>query len=156
MAETSHEIRHDIELTRERVGGTIAALERKVNPKYLLDDHPLAAVGIAFGTGVLLATTGAASRAAHEVKDQFSNGAASVNDRASGALDSLLHSVLTAASGALTAKLSEVLESAVSGATGAGPTQRAAVRPPQAPPPPRIPASSHTSPQSHDTSVHAA
>ncbi|HEV2642192.1 MAG TPA: DUF3618 domain-containing protein [Candidatus Elarobacter sp.] len=115
MAETSHEIRHDIELTRERVGSTIAALERKVNPRYVLDDHPLAAVGVAFGTGVLLATTGAAARAAHEVKDQLSEGATNVNARAGSALDGVLRSILNAASAAIATKLSDVLEGAVSG-----------------------------------------
>lgn len=115
MAETSREIRHDIELTRERVGSTIAALERKVNPRYVLDEHPLAAVGLAFGTGVLLATTGSAARAAHEVKDQLSSGATSMNARAGNAFDGLLHSIVSAASGAIAAKLSDVLEGAVSG-----------------------------------------
>ena len=75
MAETSHEIRREVEVTRERVGDTIAALERKVNPKHVLEDYPLAALGVAFGVGVLIGTTGAGGRAVRTVRSQVRSSA---------------------------------------------------------------------------------
>lgn len=113
MAETSDEIRRQLANTRERVGRTIAALERKVNPRHVLDDHPLAAVGVAFGTGVLLATTGAAKRAAYDVREQIQHQATHVNSSASGALDRLLVSITTTARAAAMAKMMEFMDNSM-------------------------------------------
>ncbi len=116
MAETSDEIRRELENTRERVGSTIAALERKVNPRHVLDDHPLAVVGVAFGTGVLLATTGAAKRAAHDVGYRIQGGAQQVNSSAASAMDRVLHAVMETASAAITAKITELVDTTMKGA----------------------------------------
>lgn len=113
MAETSEQIRRELERTRARVGGTIAALERKVNPRHVLEDHPVAIVGAAFGVGVLLGATGAAEKAAmgtaHTVRAQLDAGAQHVTQHVTRstttALDGLMQSVLSAAATALTAKL---------------------------------------------------
>lgn len=113
MAETSEQIRRDLERTRARVGGTIAALERKVNPRYVLDDHPVAVVGAAFGVGVLLGATGAAQKAAvgaaHEVRDQLRSGTERASQKTSSVVDGIVHTVLSTATAAITAKLTEAM-----------------------------------------------
>lgn len=115
MAETSDEIRRELEGTRERVGSTIAALERKVNPRHVLDDHPLVLLGVAFGTGVLLATTGAAKQAAKDVRSQIRHSAHDVNTNAGSALDRILKAVTQTATTAVTAKLTELVDSSMRG-----------------------------------------
>lgn len=114
MAETSREIRRQIDDTRARIGSTIAAIERKVDPHRIVEEYPLALVGIAFGTGVLLSTTGATGRAVHEVRDQVRQGVAKINDTAGGALDGVIEAVIGAATMAVTEKLSELLHVSVS------------------------------------------
>jgi hypothetical protein len=117
MAETSHEIRRQIEDTRERIGTTIAALERKVNPKRVVDEHALTLVGVAFGTGLLLATTGATGRAVKEVREQVRDGASRINENAGTAVDGVIAAVLGAATGTITTKLTEMLEAALGSST---------------------------------------
>ena len=113
MAETSEQIRRDLERTRARVGGTIAALERKVNPRYVLDDHPVAVVGAAFGVGVLLGATGAAQKAAvgaaHEVRDQLRSGSERASQKTSDVVDGIVHTILSTATAAITAKLTAAM-----------------------------------------------
>ncbi len=109
MAETSHEIRRQIDDTRARLGSTIAAIERKVDPHRIVDEHPLTLVGVAFGVGVLLSTTGATGRAVTEVRDQVKHGATKINDRAGNALDGVIDAIIGAATMAVTEKLSELL-----------------------------------------------
>ena len=115
MAETSHEIRRQIADTRERLGTTIAALEHKVDPRRIVDEHPLTLIGVAFGTGVLLATTGATGRAAREVREQVRGGAHAVNDRAGTMLDRVLNAVIGAATAAITSKINAALNGSVAG-----------------------------------------
>jgi len=57
MAETTSEVRADIEQTRARMSGAITELERKVDVAQRVKDHPWAAVGIAFGAGVALSVS---------------------------------------------------------------------------------------------------
>ena len=109
MAETSHEIRRQIGDTRARLGSTIAAIERKVDPHRIVDEHPLTLVGVVFGAGVLLATTGATGHAVHEVRDQVKHGATKINATAGNALDGVIDAIIGAATMAVTEKLSELL-----------------------------------------------
>ncbi|HEY5087363.1 MAG TPA: DUF3618 domain-containing protein [Gemmatimonadaceae bacterium] len=113
MAETSHEIRRQIANTRARIGTTIAALEHKVDPHRVVDEHPLTLVGVAFGTGLLLGTTGATGRAVKEVRQQVRGGADRINNSAGTALDGLIEAVLGAATATITAKMSELLQVAL-------------------------------------------
>ena len=115
MAETSHEIRHQIADTRARIGTAIAALEHKVDPRRIIDDYPLTLVGVAFGTGLLLATTGATGRAVTEVREQVRDGAGRINNTAGSALDGVVNAVLGAATATITAKLTELLHVALGG-----------------------------------------
>jgi hypothetical protein len=59
MAETTADVRRDIELTRERMSSTLAELEHKLNMMQLVRDHPWSALAIAVGAGVLLSGSGA-------------------------------------------------------------------------------------------------
>jgi hypothetical protein len=54
MAETTADVRRDIELTRERMSSTLDELERKLNVMQVVRDHPWPSVAIAVGAGVLL------------------------------------------------------------------------------------------------------
>ncbi len=64
MAETTADVRRDIELTRERMADTLAQLERKVNVLQIVRDHPWPALAMAAGAGVVLAGSGADAKAA--------------------------------------------------------------------------------------------
>ena len=62
-ADTPSDIERDIALTRNRVSDALGELERKVDPRRALADHPVAAVAIAFTIGVVLGTRNRASGA---------------------------------------------------------------------------------------------
>src|SRR5579872_6229065 len=59
MAETTADVRRDIELTRERMSSTLAELEQKLNVVQIVRDHPWPALALAVGAGVLLSGSGA-------------------------------------------------------------------------------------------------
>jgi uncharacterized membrane protein len=69
MAETTTDVRADIEQTRARMTGAIAELERKIDVSQKVKDHPWAAVGVAFGAGIALSTSRADVRAAKVTAD---------------------------------------------------------------------------------------
>lgn len=64
MAETTADVRRDIELTRERMSSTLNELERKLNVTDVVREHPWPALGMAIGAGVLLSGSGADVKAA--------------------------------------------------------------------------------------------
>src|ERR1043166_1145549 len=64
MAETTDDVRRDIELTRERMSTTLAQLEQKLNVGEMVRDHPWPALALAIGAGVLLSGSGADVKAA--------------------------------------------------------------------------------------------
>jgi hypothetical protein len=64
MPETTTEVRADIEQTKARMSGAIAALEQKVDVAQKVRDHPWAALGLAFGAGIALSASRADERAA--------------------------------------------------------------------------------------------
>ncbi len=63
-AETPAEIERDIALTRERVSGALVELERKVDPRQMIMEHPLVAITAAFAVGVVLGTRGGGKNSA--------------------------------------------------------------------------------------------
>lgn len=130
MAETSHEIRRQIEATRARIGSTIAALEHKVDPHRIVDEHPLTVVGVAFGTGLLLSTTGATGRAVRGVREQVREGAGRINSSAGSALDGIVDAMIGAATATITTKMNDLLQltlgSALKDKGESGSVQRAA------------------------------
>ena len=64
MAETTDDVRRDIELTRERMSSTFAELEQKLNVMEMVKDHPWPAIALAVGAGVLLSGSGSDIKAA--------------------------------------------------------------------------------------------
>ena len=64
MAETTADVRRDIEMTRERISTTLAQLEQKANVSQIVRDHPWPALAAAVGVGVLLSGSKADVKAA--------------------------------------------------------------------------------------------
>lgn len=64
MAETTADVRRDIELTRERMSSTLAQLETKLNLMQIVRDNPWPALALAVGAGVLLSGSSADVKAA--------------------------------------------------------------------------------------------
>ena len=64
MAETTADVRRDIELTRERMSSTLAELEQKLNVADLVRENPWPALALAVGAGVLLSGSTADVKAA--------------------------------------------------------------------------------------------
>ena len=69
MAETTTEVRADIEQTRARISNAIDELERKIDVTQRVKDHPWIAVGVAFGAGVALSASNADVQAAKATAD---------------------------------------------------------------------------------------
>ena len=97
MAETTADVRRDIELTRERMSGTIQELEQKLNLAQMVRDHPWPALALAVGAGVLLS----GSRA--DVKAAAATAAATkgASSKIGSALDDVVAQLVTAAQDAL-------------------------------------------------------
>jgi hypothetical protein len=64
MAETTADVRRDIELTRNRISDTLEQLEQKMNVAQLVRDNPWPALALAVGAGVLLSGSRADVKAA--------------------------------------------------------------------------------------------
>lgn len=64
MAETTDDVRRDIELTRERMSSTLAELEQKLNVVEMVKANPWPAIALAVGAGVLLSGSGSDVKAA--------------------------------------------------------------------------------------------
>jgi Protein of unknown function (DUF3618) len=64
MAETTADVRRDIELTRERMSSTLTELEHKLNLMQVVRDNPWPALALAVGAGVVLSGSGADVKAA--------------------------------------------------------------------------------------------
>ena len=64
MAETTADVRRDIELTRNRISDTLEQLEQKLNVTQLVRDNPWPALALAVGAGVLLSGSRADVKAA--------------------------------------------------------------------------------------------
>ena len=105
MAETTADVRRDIELTRERMSSTIQELEQKLNVAQMVRDHPWPALAIAFGAGIILsgskadvksaaatvlATKGAGSKIGAALDDVVASLLTGVTQRLHGHVDSLV------------------------------------------------------------------
>lgn len=108
MAETTADVRRDIELTRERMSSTLAQLERKLNLGQVVKDNPWPALGLAFGAGLLLsgsradvkaaaaaavATKGASSKVGTALDDIVANLMQGVGEALQGHVDTMLDEV---------------------------------------------------------------
>src|ERR687885_2448208 len=114
MAETTADVRRDIELTRERMSTTLAQLERKLNVMQIVRDHPWPALGLAFGAGILL------SGSKVDVKAAAASVAATkgASSRLGSVLDELVANVVTTVNGAFQQRVDGWLAE-VKGAIGA-------------------------------------
>ncbi len=124
MAETTADVRRDIELTRERMSDTLAELERKLNVMQIVRDHPWPALGLALGAGVLLGGSGADAKAAAATVTA-TRGASS---KVGAVLDDMVASLMTGVNAALQERLDGWV-SELKGAIGAPPGARASARP---------------------------
>lgn len=130
MAETTADVRRDIELTRERMSDTILELERKLDVSQIVRDHPWPAIALAAGAGFLLSGTRADVKAAGAAATTVSatKGKAS---RLGPVLDDLVSKVLTGINDALQQRADELVDE-LKLAIGAPPARS---RHPQPPPP---------------------
>ena len=64
MAETTADVRRDIELTRARMSDTLQELEKKMNVAQIVKDNPWPALALAIGAGVMLSGSRADIKAA--------------------------------------------------------------------------------------------
>jgi hypothetical protein len=111
MAETTADVRRDIELTRERMSTTLAQLEQKLNIMQIVKDNPWPALAIAVGAGVLLsgsradvkaaaatvtATRGASSRIGTVLDDVVSNVVSGVHEAFQERIEALVGDLKTA------------------------------------------------------------
>jgi len=96
MAETTADVRRDIELTRDRLSETLQQLEQKTNVMQIVRDHPWPALAAAVGVGVLLSGSGTDIKAAAATATA-TRGASS---RLGTVLDDIVASLMTGLSGA--------------------------------------------------------
>lgn len=64
MAETTADVKRDIELTRARMSDTLQELEQKMNVSQIVKNNPWPALAIAVGAGVVLSGSRADVKAA--------------------------------------------------------------------------------------------
>jgi hypothetical protein len=103
MAETTADVRRDIELTRERMSDTIEQLEQKLNVMQMVREHPWPAVAVAAGLGMLLAGSKADVKAAAATVK--ATGGAS--DKLGGLLDDAASRLITGVSAAISARVDD-------------------------------------------------
>ena len=111
MAETTADVRRDIELTRERMSSTLAQLEQKLNVMQIVRDHPWPAIAVAVGAGVLLsgsrtdvkaaaatvaATRGASSRVGNVLDDVVAGLMTGLHEAFESRITSMVNDIKTA------------------------------------------------------------
>lgn len=116
MAETTADVRRDIELTRERMSSTIEQLEQKLNVTQMVRDHPWPAIALAFGAGVAL------SGSRSDVKAAAATLAATkgASSKIGAALDDVVATLMTSVTGALHGQVDKLVNE-VKEAIGAQP-----------------------------------
>ena len=114
MAETTDDVKRDIELTRSRITDTLQELEHKMNVAQIVRDNPWPALALAVGAGVMLSGSRADIKAAAAtvVATKGASG------RIGGVLDDLVAQVLQGFHGAIEQRI-ESLASDVKRAIGA-------------------------------------
>src|SRR5687767_8432705 len=114
MAETTADVRRDIELTRNRISDTLEQLEQKLNVTQLVRDNPWPALALAVGAGVLLS----GSRADVKASAATLTATRGASSRLGTVLDDLVSQVVSGFHGAIEQKI-EGLASEVKRAIGA-------------------------------------
>ena len=116
MAETTTEVRADIEQTRARMSGAIAELERKVDIAQRVKDHPWAAVGVAFGAGIALSASRADVRAAKVTAEATRD----TGTKLGGALDGVVAALIAGVAHAFQSRIDGVVKEVVTSIKGDG------------------------------------
>lgn len=109
MAETTADVRRDIELTRERMTSTLAQLEQKLNLTQVVRDNPWPAVGLALGAGFLLSGSGADVKAASATRSLASTTRDGTRSRLGPALDDALSRLMLGLSEAVNYQIDRVV-----------------------------------------------
>ena len=109
MAETTTDVRADIEQTRARMSGAIAELERKVDVAQRVKDHPWAAVGVALGAGIALSASRADVRAAKVTADATKETSSKLGVALDGVVAALIAGVAQAVNSRIDGMVSEVV-----------------------------------------------
>jgi Protein of unknown function (DUF3618) len=104
MAETSADVRRDIEMTRNRISDTLTELEQKMNVTQIVKDNPWPALALAVGAGVLLSGSGSDMKAAAATVTA-TKGASS---RIGTVLDDLVAQVVNGFHGAIESKVEDL------------------------------------------------
>ncbi|MEO8909140.1 MAG: DUF3618 domain-containing protein [Gemmatimonadaceae bacterium] len=133
MAETTTEVRADIEQTRSRMSGAIAELERKVDVTQKVRDNPWAAVAVAFGTGIALS----ASRADVKAAKVTAQATRETGSKLGGALDGVMAALIAGVTEAFHARIDGMVSDVVTSirkesSSQAGRTDRASEQPSRA------------------------
>ncbi len=117
MAETTADVRRDIELTRERMSTTLQQLEQKLNVRQVVRDNPWPALALAVGAGVLL------SGSRRDVKAAAATVAATrgASSRVGSVLDDVVASLMSGLHEAFDTRVTSLVEdlkSAIGAPTG--------------------------------------
>lgn len=114
MAETTSDVRADIEQTRARMSGAIAELERKVDVNEKIRSHPWAAVGVAFGAGIALS----ASRADVKAAKVTAEATKETGSKLGSALDGVVAALIAGVAGAIQSRIDGAVSEVVSSVKG--------------------------------------
>jgi hypothetical protein len=101
MAETTDDVRRDIELTRERMSSTFAELEHKLNVMEMVKNNPWPAIALAVGAGVLLSGSGSDVKAAAATVAATKGASNKLGD----ALDDVVAQLMTGVHGAIESRV---------------------------------------------------
>ena len=123
MAETTTEVRADIEQTRARMSGAIAELERKVDVTEKVRSHPWAAVGVAFGAGIALSASRVDVRAAKVTAEATRN----TGSKLGSALDGVVAALIAGVAAAIQSRIDGAVSEVVSSVKGNGSSRRSMV-----------------------------
>ena len=96
MAETTTEVRAEIEQTRARMSTAIDELERKIDVTQKVAEHPWIAIGVAFGAGVALSASKADVQAAKVTVDATQKTGSKLGSALDGVVAALLAGVTEA------------------------------------------------------------
>ena len=111
MAETTTEVRADIEQTRARMSDAISELERKVDLTQKVREHPWGAVGVAFGAGIALSVSRADVKAAKVTADASKETSSKLGEALDGVVAALIAGVAEAFHSRIDGMVNEVVTS---------------------------------------------
>ena len=104
MAETSADVRRDIEMTRNRISDTLTELEQKMNVTQIVKDNPWPALALAVGAGVLLSGSSSDMRAATATVAATKGASSKIGT----VLDDLVAQVVSGFHGAIESKVEDL------------------------------------------------